>query len=167
LLELRPMGWLGTTHLLPVLCAARRMNSRCSLVSWIGMLEQRKAQAIARRADPWRLPLGRLRGKIGDDGIERISTQAVFDVLEVLQRSRGAGACRRLAKLMREGRLDAYQGAGFEPGRLSRSNPRLCARAKTITIILSPSTIRSGQHRATERHPAPGLKSARKMRALR
>ena len=71
-------------------------------MSWIEMLKQRKAEAVARRADPWRLPLERLRGKIGDDGIERISTQAVFDVLEVLQRNRGAGASRRLAKLMRE-----------------------------------------------------------------
>jgi hypothetical protein len=34
--------------------------------------------------------------------VERISTQTLFDHLEVLQRSRGAGACRRLAKAMRE-----------------------------------------------------------------
>jgi hypothetical protein len=71
-------------------------------MSWIRMLEQHKAQALARRADPWRLPLERLRGKIGDDGTERISTQAVFDVLEVPQSNRGAGACRRLAELMRQ-----------------------------------------------------------------
>jgi hypothetical protein len=50
--------------------------------------------------DPWALPLERLRGKVGDDGIERITTQTVFDTLEVPQRSRGAGACRRLARLM-------------------------------------------------------------------
>ena len=42
----------------------------------------------------------RLHGKIGDDGIERITTQLLFDILEVPQRSRGPGACRRLAKLM-------------------------------------------------------------------
>jgi hypothetical protein len=46
--------------------------------------------------------LERLRGKIGDDAIERISTQAVFDLLEVPQENRAAGASRRLAKLMRE-----------------------------------------------------------------
>jgi len=50
----------------------------------------------------WRLRLERVRGKVGDDGIERISTQTLFDHLDVLQRSRGAGACRRLAKLMRD-----------------------------------------------------------------
>ena len=47
-----------------------------------------------RRVDPWRLPLERLHGKIGDDGIERITTQTLFDILEIPQGSRGAGACR-------------------------------------------------------------------------
>jgi hypothetical protein len=65
----------------------------------------RKAQAEAERAaaeivDPWRVTLERVRGKIGDDGVERITTQLLFDILEVPQRSRGAGACRRLAQLM-------------------------------------------------------------------
>jgi hypothetical protein len=78
-------------------------------MSWVTRLEEYRQRALrakeaenARNSDPWRLPLGRLRGKIGDDGVERISTQAVFDVLEVPQRNRGAGACRRLASLMRE-----------------------------------------------------------------
>jgi hypothetical protein len=55
-----------------------------------------------KNADAWCLRLDRLRGQIGDDGIERVSTQHVFDVLEVPQRSRGSGACRRLAKVMIE-----------------------------------------------------------------
>jgi hypothetical protein len=71
-------------------------------MSWIELLQQARTEAQARIAEPWRLPLERLRGKVGDDGVERISTQAVFDILEVPQRNRGAGACRRLAKLMRE-----------------------------------------------------------------
>jgi hypothetical protein len=76
-------------------------------VSWISKLKEHRersrcAEMLARNSDPWRLRLERLRGKVGDDGIERISTQAVFDVLEVPQCNRGAGACRRLAKLMRE-----------------------------------------------------------------
>jgi hypothetical protein len=37
-----------------------------------------------------------------DDGIERLTTQTLFDILEVPQRSRRAGACRRLAELMTE-----------------------------------------------------------------
>jgi len=72
------------------------------MASFVEMLRQQKAEALARRADPWRLPLEQLRGKIGDDGIERISTQAVLDLLEVPQGSRGSGASRRLATLMRE-----------------------------------------------------------------
>jgi hypothetical protein len=58
--------------------------------------------AAAQTLDPWRLRLERVRGKVGDDGIERVSTQTLFDYLEVLQRARGAGACRRLADIMRE-----------------------------------------------------------------
>ncbi len=71
-------------------------------MGWLRMLDQNRAEMLARKVDPWRLRLERIQGKVGDDGIERISTQAVFDVLEVPQRNRGAGACRRLAKLMRE-----------------------------------------------------------------
>jgi hypothetical protein len=44
--------------------------------------------------------LERVRSTVGDDSIERVTTQHLFDHLEVPQRSRGAGACRRLAKVM-------------------------------------------------------------------
>jgi hypothetical protein len=71
-------------------------------MSFVEKLRQAKTELAARNADPWRLPLERSHGKIGDDGIERITTQTLFDHLEVGQRSRGAGACRRLAKVMRE-----------------------------------------------------------------
>jgi hypothetical protein len=70
---------------------------------WMAKVYEAQAQLAAQKnADPWRLPLERLRGKIGDDGIERITTQLLFDILGVSQHSRGAGACRRLAKLMAE-----------------------------------------------------------------
>jgi hypothetical protein len=69
---------------------------------WVTLLRKTKAEALARSADPWRLPLQLVRGKTGYDGVERISTQDLFDLLEVPQRARGAGACRRLAALMRE-----------------------------------------------------------------
>jgi hypothetical protein len=69
--------------------------------SFVGLLKETRGEAAA-KPDPWRLRLERIRGKVGDDGIERISTQCVFDVLEVPQRSRGAGACRRLAAIMRD-----------------------------------------------------------------
>ena len=71
-------------------------------MSWLDKLHEAQAELAARNADPWRLALERVRGKIGDDGIERVTMQIVFDILEVPQCSRGAGACRRLAKLMAE-----------------------------------------------------------------
>jgi len=71
-------------------------------ISFVELLRQTRTEALARQSDPWRLRLERVRGKVGDDGIERVSTQTLFDVLEVSQRGRTAGACRRLAKIMRE-----------------------------------------------------------------
>jgi hypothetical protein len=71
-------------------------------MSWLDELHDERQKLAAQNADPWRLRLERVHGKIGDDGIERITTQLLFDILEVPQRSRGAGACRRLAKLMAE-----------------------------------------------------------------
>jgi hypothetical protein len=46
------------------------------------------------------LSLEGLRGVVGDDGVERLTTQAVLDVLQVPQRSRRRGVYVRLAKLM-------------------------------------------------------------------
>jgi hypothetical protein len=71
-------------------------------MAWLNKLHDAEAQLTAHNGDPWRSPLERVRGKAGDDGIERVTTQTLFDILEVPQRSRGAGACRRLAKLMAE-----------------------------------------------------------------
>jgi uncharacterized protein with PIN domain len=64
--------------------------------------EAAAAEAAEAPLDHWQLQLERLRGEIGADGVERITTQAIFDILEVLQRNRDAGASRRLAKLMTE-----------------------------------------------------------------
>ena len=72
------------------------------MVSWLTRMREAQAEMAGRNADPWRLRLERMRGKVGDDNVERIGTQAIFDVLEVPRRNRGAGACKRLARLMRE-----------------------------------------------------------------
>jgi hypothetical protein len=79
-------------------------------VSFMQKLRVAGEEVAARTGDPWLLPLGRLRDKIGDDGVERLSTQAIFDILEISQRSRGAGACRRLSGLL--------VGLGWAPIRL-------------------------------------------------
>jgi hypothetical protein len=44
--------------------------------------------------------LGKVEGQIGDDGIERIPTQAALDVLQIPQRNRRTGAYKRLAAVM-------------------------------------------------------------------
>jgi hypothetical protein len=56
----------------------------------------------AKPVDPWRLRLERVRGTTEFDGMERISTQTLLDILEVPQRKRTAGAYRHLASLMAE-----------------------------------------------------------------
>ena len=69
---------------------------------------ERLRQAEAKYAavdivDPWRLTLERVRGKIDFfDGLERVSSQTLLDLLEVPQRNRTAGTFRRLAKVMAE-----------------------------------------------------------------
>jgi hypothetical protein len=84
------------------------------MVSWVTRMRDAAAEmAAARHADPWRLRLERLRGKVGDDNVERIGTQAIFDVLEVPQRNRGTGACKRLARLMRELGWSPIKARGF------------------------------------------------------
>jgi len=71
-------------------------------MSWLGKLEKAKAEIAKPNVDPWRFPLERVRGKIDYDGIERVTTQMLLDVLEVPQRSRRAGTYRHLSKLMVE-----------------------------------------------------------------
>jgi hypothetical protein len=71
-------------------------------MSFLGKLRTIEAETVPQATDPWRLRLERLRGKVDFDGMERISTQALLDVLEVPQRERTAGAYRHLAKLMGE-----------------------------------------------------------------
>jgi hypothetical protein len=71
-------------------------------MSWLGKLQKAKAEIAKPNVDPWRLPLERVRGKIDYDGIERVTTQMLLDVLEVPQRRRRAGTYRRLSKLMVE-----------------------------------------------------------------
>jgi hypothetical protein len=84
-------------------------------VPWVERLRRAKSEVLARSADPWRRRLERVRGKTSYDGVERISTQDVFDFLEVPQRARTAGACRRLAALMRELGWTPVKARGMTP----------------------------------------------------
>ena len=64
-------------------------------------LVQLASLRVARRQVA-RLRLERVRGTTGFDGLERISTQTLMDILEVPQRKRTAGTYRRVASLMTE-----------------------------------------------------------------
>ena len=85
-------------------------------MSFLEQLKQSRAKVRAAPADPWRLRLERARGKVDYDGVERVSTQALFDLLEVPQRTRTAGACRRLAKMMRELGWSPIKARGLTQG---------------------------------------------------
>ena len=71
-------------------------------MAWTTDLHKSFAKVSAAKADPWRLPLERVRGKTDYHGLERVSSQSLLDILEVPQRDRKAGTYRRLSKLMVE-----------------------------------------------------------------
>jgi len=86
----------------------------------MSLLEKLRAECLelGSPADPWLAPLQRVRGKVEFDGMERLSSQTLLDLLEVPQRSRTAGTFRRLAKLMAElgwapVRVRDFNGRGF------------------------------------------------------
>ena len=67
------------------------------------MREEAAKAAAAESADPWRLTLERVRGKVDFfDRLERVSSQTLLDLLEVPQRYRTAGTYQRLSKVMTE-----------------------------------------------------------------
>ena len=70
----------------------------------MSLLERLRAasMAVEHPADPWLAPLQRVHGKVDYDGLERVTSQTLLDMLEIPQRSRTAGTFRRLAKLMAE-----------------------------------------------------------------
>ena len=87
----------------------------------MSFLEKMKASEAetAQPVDPWRLRLDCVRGTTGFDGLERISTQTLMDLLEVPQRRRTAGTYRQLAKVMAQlgwaaVRVRDFNGRGFK-----------------------------------------------------
>jgi hypothetical protein len=82
-----------------------RQKEACEVraLSFRDRLKEEEAKAAAAAADPWQLRLERVRGKIDFfEGVERVSSQTLLDLLEVPQRHRTAGTFRRLAKVMAE-----------------------------------------------------------------
>lgn len=83
---------------------------------FVETLNRAKAESADQLSDTWLAPLLRLRGATGADGIERLSTQSVFEALDLPQAQRTPGAARRLAQLM--------QKLGWSPVRLFSLNQR-------------------------------------------
>src|SRR5260370_14421899 len=65
--------------------------------------------------DPWGAALRKLKGRIGHDGIERVSTHDVFDVLEVPMRRRPSETVR-LSRVMRHLGWTNIRARGLNPG---------------------------------------------------
>jgi hypothetical protein len=91
-------------------------------MSWSARLKEAQeahAEKAASAIEPWRLRLERVHGKVDFDGLERVSSQTLMDLLEIPQRHRRAGAYRRLARVMTElgwraTRVRDLNGRGFK-----------------------------------------------------
>lgn len=80
--------------------------------------EQLREAADAARAaeqDPWEPILRTLKGRIGHDGVERVSTTDVFDHLEVPMRRRPSLTVR-LSRVMRKLGWTNIRARGLNPG---------------------------------------------------
>jgi hypothetical protein len=75
------------------------------------------AQAVrdARTEDPWEPTLHKLRGRIAADGVERVSSNDVFDTLEIPMRRRPSLTVR-LSRVMRKLGWTNIRARGLNPG---------------------------------------------------
>jgi hypothetical protein len=92
---------------------------------------------ISTPVDPWKATLRKLKGRVGIDGIERISTTDVFDALEVPMRRRPS-LTLRLSGLIRRLGWSNIRARGLNPGSY-RDRVRGFARE----VPGHPATIRS------------------------
>ena len=74
-----------------------------------------QAARNATAEDPWEPTLRKLKGRIGPDGVERISTNDVFDALEIPMRRR-ASLTVRLSRVMRRLGWTNTRARGLNPG---------------------------------------------------
>jgi hypothetical protein len=78
--------------------SVRRENFGTRHLSFIQQLEAAKASVA--NIDPWENQLRRVRGDVGSGGEERISTEGVFDALDLPAFQRTAEAGKRVKSLM-------------------------------------------------------------------
>ena len=84
--------------------------------SFLQTLRDGAEQARTSTAEhPWTARLRKLKGRVGADGVERIATHDVFDVLEVPMRRRPSETVR-LSRLMRTLGWVPIRARGLNPG---------------------------------------------------
>jgi hypothetical protein len=85
-------------------------------LSFLQTLRDGAEQARKSTAEhPWIACLRKLKGRVGGDGVERISTTDVFDILEVPMRRRPSETVR-LSRLMRTLGWQPIRARGLNPG---------------------------------------------------
>jgi hypothetical protein len=70
---------------------------------------------LADREDPWTPTLRKIKGKIGQDGVERVSTSDALDLLQVPMPAR-PGLTVRLSNVMRQLGWSNIRARGLNPG---------------------------------------------------
>ena len=103
------------------------------------MREEEAKSAAAETADPWRLTLERVRGKVDFfDGLERVSSQTLLDLLEVPQRNAPRARFGVWRRDDRSG-LDRRARAGSNEGRIQRAGSRVLPRCQEPGVSIGPA----------------------------
>lgn len=68
----------------------------------LSFIAQLRACKTIKPSDPWRDALRKLRGHMGNDGVERLATDAIFDALDLPAFKRTAEAGKRVRIVMVE-----------------------------------------------------------------
>jgi hypothetical protein len=81
-------------------------------MAFLSTLKKSRDQIRAQQADPWHVRLEAARGKMGDDGVERIATATLFDILEIPQ-VRRSPSLPAIGEADAGVRMEPDQGEGF------------------------------------------------------
>jgi hypothetical protein len=90
-------------------------------------------------ADPWLQPIEHLRGPIDAQGVERLSTVAIFDAIGIPQHERTPAAAKRLKALMESCGWTAVRHVSLTP---LGSRSRMRGYARHQGCHLSKATTR-------------------------
>lgn len=90
-------------------------------MSFVESLKKSRDEIQAQQADPWHLRLDGIKGKVGDDGVERISTQKHADAFRHFGSPATAPDCGCLPEASKTDagtRVVTHKGAGSDAWRL-------------------------------------------------